>query len=1202
MNKRLPFYKICLSIAVAIFGIQVSLAQVNEDFDGFTDTGYGNYSYNNFDINDGLSEVTNARSGRSIRLRNATDSNLEYVGSDGNGKDGGVGTISFWYRSWDSSPTAVYDVEISVNGGAYSAVGNQISTTSVSYIEWSYDLDNPSDNIKVRVIRASGERLIIDDFSITDFTANGNDLTSTINTPSSQVAASTVNANNVNTQANAVDVFSFEIEDAGSGDNLPTNVTEMRFTPGTSNTLIWGDDLQGVRLYNETNGTYENPDNVTILSTEIILEFSTPVIILDNTSEEFTLSFYINSTDIADNDNIQVEISNTNHGFESNNLGSAFEEPLISSAITGNITTVNVEATQLSYLQQPTDTSVNEVMDPSVQIAFTDENGNVDSTYTSSTGTVSIITTGSLDGSATTSVNATDGIAVFDNLIFDTEQVGVTLTATHANNFITGTFTSNSFDITALPQTIAIQDFEGTTPEWTYSSDVAFFDNGSDGFYGLTDVSSASGVDYSGLTSNILYENDLEDGAGNIFANTTFATVSLNGYTNVTLTFDYDIEGYNAADDDAKYQLFYDGSGQGEVYLVDGGIDPQDAEGTVSVSIPDSVDDVYLVVSIRDNGNSGYSAFDNFQLEGAPDTPQSYVFDGTSWFPENPQGGISGSDDDINIQSGTVIFTQEVIANNFTVDNGATVEIRSLLEVNGDLTNNGSLTFASTSETQTGILGELPSTSTVTGDVTVERYLPAKRAYRFLTSAVNSSSINANWQEGDNNTGTSFPADNKNPNSGYGTHITGSTTGADGFDATPSGNPSLFTFDNITQTWEDVTNTNTTTLDAGSPYRIFVRGDRSVDVTDNDATATATILRATGTLETGTVTYTDMSDFSDDFNFIGNPYQAPVDMIAVLNNSTNIKTTGYYTWESDLSTQGAYVYIEDDGTVTPSGSNANTYLQPGQAAFVVTENTSSGTSVIFEEAYKASTSELTQVFRSGNNSMQIVGNLYSEVNYTNNDAAVDGFRIKFADNFSNVVDSNDGTKPFNIDENMGVMNGSHMLIVEERELPANSEQIQLFNNNYRNENYVLSLEVPNFGELTAYLQDNYTGEFTELNEGENTITFSVNKNNESFNTDRFSIVFSTDALKVNNLENNSLVIYPNPLNDGALHIEFGNLKGYDKVTISAYNVLGKRVYHTEKQNVTSSLEINEANNWQSGVYIIRINDGVSTITKKIIKQ
>lgn len=163
MKQHYLFY-----IFILLFISHFSFGQVSEDFDGLTQPSYGNYSYNGFDITNGLCNSTNTRSGNAVRLRNAATS-LEYVGGDGNGKDGGVGDITFWYRSWDASPTAIYDVEVSVNGGAYSTIGSQINTSSTTYAQWTHTLNDSSDNIRVRISRVSGERLHIDDFDISDY-------------------------------------------------------------------------------------------------------------------------------------------------------------------------------------------------------------------------------------------------------------------------------------------------------------------------------------------------------------------------------------------------------------------------------------------------------------------------------------------------------------------------------------------------------------------------------------------------------------------------------------------------------------------------------------------------------------------------------------------------------------------------------------------------------------------------------------------------------------------------------------------------------------------------------------------------------------------------------------------------------------------------------------------------------------------------
>jgi hypothetical protein len=176
-----------------------------------------------------------------------------------------------------------------------------------------------------------------------------------------------------------------------------------------------------------------------------------------------------------------------------------------------------------------------------------------------------------------------------------------------------------------------------------------------------------------------------------------------------------------------------------------------------------------------------------------------------------------------------------------------------------------------------------PSSGGTIDNIVVERFIPAKRAYRLLSSPVTSStSIRYNWQEDQNNTSQLY-SNNSNTKLGFGTHISGSTTGANGFDATQSGNASLFTFDNTAQNWSPIANTNIVTLNAGAPYRLMVRGDRSIDLNTNTPTATNTVLRTTGSLRIGPHVDSSLSTVENEFNFIGNPYQSPIDIEAILN-------------------------------------------------------------------------------------------------------------------------------------------------------------------------------------------------------------------------------------------------------------------------------------------------------------------------------
>jgi hypothetical protein len=237
---------------------------------------------------------------------------------------------------------------------------------------------------------------------------------------------------------------------------------------------------------------------------------------------------------------------------------------------------------------------------------------------------------------------------------------------------------------------------------------------------------------------------------------------------------------------------------------------------------------------------------------------------------------------------------------------------------NSVLASNGFLTLVSTSSNSANLSdvtnAGMNTGNTVSGNVIVERYVQGKRTYRFLTAPVNSStSIKANWMENVNNTSIAV---NLNPVPGYGTHISGTNGSANGFDATSTNNPSLFTFNPGSQVWSAAPNTNGL-FSVGSGVRIMVRGSRSVDLSNNSASPSATTLRATGTLVTGPVTFTAaggggiplLSKVQDAFSFIGNPYASSVDWLKVHASSTDISPT-FYIYDPTISGsngRGAYV-------------------------------------------------------------------------------------------------------------------------------------------------------------------------------------------------------------------------------------------------------------------------------------------------------
>lgn len=627
----------------------------------------------------------------------------------------------------------------------------------------------------------------------------------------------------------------------------------------------------------------------------------------------------------------------------------------------------------------------------------------------------------------------------------------------------------------------------------------------------------------------------------------------------------------------------------------------------------DNVTDKYLGVEFDISGSTHYGwirldvaangnfTVKDFAYESSPGAgikagEKDYIYKNGSWTPSNPDG-VSSFTDNILIENGTASLTGDTKANNIEVMSGATLKIEAVLTPDGHIQNDGSIVFVNDA-TKLGQLDDMTGvTITGVGDVTVERYIPALRAFRFISSAVTTTtSIHDNWQEG----ATSSTDD---PNPGYGTHITGSTIDQqNGFDGTATGNPSMFGFDSNTQLWKDgIDNTDVNTLTAGEAWRLFVRGDRTTDLTNNNSPATNTILRATGDLVVGD--YTN-SNLSEGFNFIGNPYQAIVDMNDVLFNSTNLNILYYYIWDTNQNERGGYVLVNlPNGTPTPPGSSANEFLQPGQAAFVSTWPVGSlSYSIVFKESYKAVDETPSDVFKPTSPISSIALSLFESNAFASGGTSADGFLINFDPNGNNGIDAHDAAKLFNIDENVGLVNSSGYFIMENRAMPVVGEVLQLYNNNYRHTDYVFQIEVNNLNNVTAYLVDGYLGTQTQLASGTNLVNFSVDESiPASLDTNRFSIVFEKLSVEQNTVLD--FEVYPNPATGGRFFVSAPGMAG-EKIHVSLYDLLGKNVFDEEMNvGMNNRIEV-ETDKLQPGVYMLRLKteSGKSFARKLVIEE
>jgi hypothetical protein len=522
---------------------------------------------------------------------------------------------------------------------------------------------------------------------------------------------------------------------------------------------------------------------------------------------------------------------------------------------------------------------------------------------------------------------------------------------------------------------------------------------------------------------------------------------------------------------------------------------------------------------------------------------------------------------------------------------------------------------------KTAQVGQVASGSSINGDVTVEQCFPARRAFRFLSSSVTTStSIRENWQESLMSGGPFGYLDDPKP--GYGTHITGVEPGSanaivdqdgdDGFDYNPSGNASMFTFDNSAPSWDRLTNTNGV-LTAGEAYRLFLRGDRSIDITLNGAPPTATRLSATGVLAIGGQPVTNLSGDAGAFNFIGNPYQAQVDINVFLTNSTNLSETEYYVWDPTLGGpaspgssggRGAYVTIDpSDGSnsfdINLPGldtSTANQYLQPMQAAFVRTGSEGTTPVVSFQEDMKA-VGEIQTEVKSLSQQEYINIQLFNAEAFSQGSTPSDGLRINFDKSFS-ILTEDDSPKLGNLDENLARVEGNAFSAIERRPLPEATEELLLFINQYRRESYVMKFDVTDNLNTEVFIKDKYLDQVTEITSSDNTYSFVIDSSiPESEASDRFSLVFEPVSLSIEDENLVNLSLYPNPTKG---NFSISGIDSGQDTEVKIYNLIGQQVY-TAKSSGQSTLEIADFNG-TTGVYLVKLKTNQGEKTFKLIKD
>lgn len=242
---------------------------------------------------------------------------------------------------------------------------------------------------------------------------------------------------------NSVEVGSFTISD-GNGtndtDNLPTTLTNITFALSNSA------NIRSVALYDGVTEVGEDMDGAASI-TFSDLSLAAP----DNGTKTFTIRVTYN--ELVTDGAIPVFTvtaagalsTGSTFTYSHAGSGSANSTRAATSATSPN-NRIDVIATKLEFIQEPSDTDTFVKMSPSVTVQAVDIFGNRDTGYTGIP--IVMTTTGSFNTVGTpvnvATVNTASGQSTFSSIVHNTSGTGLTLTATSTT---LGTVVSEEFDI-----------------------------------------------------------------------------------------------------------------------------------------------------------------------------------------------------------------------------------------------------------------------------------------------------------------------------------------------------------------------------------------------------------------------------------------------------------------------------------------------------------------------------------------------------------------------------------------------------------------------------------------------------------------------------------------------------------------------------------------------------------------------------------
>ncbi|KAI9450649.1 hypothetical protein F5148DRAFT_1336353 [Russula earlei] len=490
--------------------------------------------------------------------------------------------------------------------------------------------------------------------------------------------------------------------------------------------------------------------------------------------------------------------------------------------------------------------------------------------------------------------------------------------------------------------------------------------------------------------------------------------------------------------------------------------------------------------------------------------------------------------------------------------------------------------------TGTASIGELVSGATITGNVTVQQYIPGGyRKYRFLSHPFTTSQALSQLTDNIDITG----------NAAGTTGAGGQTTGS-GFTSTPTNNPSAYYFNTASANgdasndggWIAFTDATTSSWAKGQGIRVLVRGTKGQAGTldGTNATPNAVTLDMNGVINTGAVSVnlvTGGTGSTTGFNLVGNPYPSPVDIGAVLTSATNIGSS-------------FYVRNPQTGSYTTINPIPASYVLPAWSAFFV--KATAATSLNFTESNKNICTTCPTVFGAADRKN------YLQLKAINSGLEYDNLHLNIGNSYNNAYDeSNDAIKLANDGFNLYALSADGQKLAANYFSATHDSIIPLgivLSSSYGVQTYSLIVSDYNMdAAMKLVLHDKLNNSYTELKGGAAYDLAVDPSNNASVGEGRLELLISTNPLisvpgvpvdptgvSILSTTNQFMVKYnaPNPIHNANIRL---------------LNVAGQVLYQRTIANQQQAEVVIPTNGLLGGVYVVQLQLDKESVTRKLVK-